>query len=472
METAAESAKAPPRTEWTTRLLNFLSSFKLAIWLFFLIAALSAVGTFIQQGKDPSEYIQEYGERTWWWIKTLRLDDMYHAWWFTSVLGLLAVNATTCLYRRFPPMWKSLREDKTGVSLTFVKSLKNARTIRLEEDPASAASQVKGLLTQGRYKVSEKNKEGESTFYARKGMAGRVAAHMGHISVMVVMFGTLLSSLFGFRDFGAMQVGETYFIPQGNFSVKVNKFWIDYHPNGMPKGYYSDLTILDHGQPALRKTIEVNEPLVYNRVWLYQASYGDAWDRIEKARILVRDKATGQAAGDLVVDWQSQAEDPKLGVRVAVTDYLADFGFDPERKVAFARSAETNNPAVRLRIAEKGNQIATPWIFYKFPGLIDLPKSKYQYELVGFVPHKYSGIQFARDPGTNVVYLGSILLVASLFTSTFVYHRRIWVKVTGAAGKSQVIMGGNAHKNPFAFEEELTALTEQIGRIGRSDQQP
>lgn len=464
METAAESVKTPNRSDWTTRLIHFFSSFQLAIWLFFIIAGLASIGTVIQQGRDASEYIQEYGERTWWWIKTFRLDDMYHAWWFTSVLGLLAVNATACLYRRFPPMWKSLREDKAGVSATFVRSLKNTRTVKLEEEPASAASRVKALLIKRRYAVSEKTAAQETTLYARKGMAGRVAAHMGHISVMVIMFGTLLSTMFGFRDFSPMQVGETYYIPRGNFSVKVNKFWIDYHPNGMPKGYYSALTVLDHGKPVLERTIEVNEPLVYNRVWLYQASYGDAWDRIDKARILIRNKTTGQVAGELIVNWNSQEEESKLGVKVSLTDYLSDFGFDPERKVAFPRSGETNNPAARVRITEKGRYIASPWIFYKFPGLIDLKNSNYQYEFVGFIPHKYTGIQIARDPGTNIVWLGSILLVGSLFASTFIYHRRIWVKVTGSGGKSQVILGGNAHKNPFAFEEELSGVVEDISR--------
>ena len=462
METAAESAAV--RTDWTTRLINLFSSFKLAIWLFLLIAGLSAIGTVLQQGRDPSEYVQEYGERAWWWIKTFHLDDMYHAWWFTSVLALLAVNATTCLYRRFPPMWKSLRDDKVGVSLTFVKSLTNARTVKLDEESASAASRVRSLLAERRYKISEKTTAQDTTLYARKGMAGRVAAHMGHISVMVIMFGTLLSTLFGFRDFGAMQVGETYFIPRGNFSIKVNKFWIDYHPNGMPKGYYSDLTVLDHGKPARNQVIAVNDPLVYNHIWLYQASYGDAWDRIDKARILIRNKTTGQAAGDLVVDWNSQAEDVKLGVKVSLTEYLSDFGFDPVKKEAYPKSGETNNPAVRLRILEHDRLVGSPWIFYKFPGLIDLKNSNYQYEFIGFVPHKYTGIQIARDPGTNIVWLGSILLVGSLFTSTFIYHRRIWVKVTGAGGKSQVILGGNAHKNPFAFEEELSGVVEGISR--------
>jgi cytochrome c biogenesis protein len=464
LDTAAESAKAPARIDWTTRLINLFSSFKLAIWLFFLIAGLSSIGTVIQQGRDPSEYIREYGERTWWWIKTFQLDDMYHAWWFTSVLALLAVNATTCLYRRFPPMWKSLREDKTGVSATFVKSLKNARVIRLEGDPSSAVSIVKAALSKYRYRVSERTTSQETTLYAHKGMAGRVAAHMGHISVMVVMFGALLSTMFGFRDFGAMQVGETYLIPQGNFSVTVNKFWIDYHPNGMPSGYYSDLTLTEKGRPSVRRTIEVNEPLVYNRIWLYQASYGDAWDRIEKARILIRDKVRGEVVGDLIVPWKSQAEDSKLGVKVTLTDYLSDFGFDSERREAFPRSGETNNPAVRLRVTENGRQVASPWIFYKFPGLINIEDSKYHYELIGFVPHKYTGLQITRDPGTNVVYFGSILLVGSLFTSTFVYHRRIWVKVAGGGGTTQVVFGGNAHKNQYAFEEELTAMADRISR--------
>ena len=35
----------------------------------------------------------------------------------------------------------------------------------------------------------------------------------------------------------------------------------------------------------------MNDPLVYKGIWFYQSSYGDSWDRVEKARVVVKDKA-------------------------------------------------------------------------------------------------------------------------------------------------------------------------------------
>ena len=36
----------------------------------------------------------------------------------------------------------------------------------------------------------------------------------------------------------------------------------------------------------------MNDPLQYKGIWFYQSSYGDSWDRIQVARLNIKDKET------------------------------------------------------------------------------------------------------------------------------------------------------------------------------------
>ena len=156
------------------------------------------------------------------------------------------------------------------------------------------------------YRLLAKNEGGEVTLYATKGVMGRVGAHMAHLSATVIVLGGLLGSYYGFQEFGVCLEGQTYHIPRGNFDLKVEKFWIDYHENGAVKSYNSTLTVLEGGESKMTKTITVNDPLVYKGIWFYQSSYGDAWDQIEVARINIKDKETEKVVKTIDLEWQKE----------------------------------------------------------------------------------------------------------------------------------------------------------------------
>ena len=71
----------------------------------------------------------------------------------------------------------------------------------------------------------------------------------------VIVLGGLLGSYYGFQEFGVCLEGQTYHIPRGNFDLKVDKFWIDYHENGAVKSYNSTLTVLESGETKITTTL-------------------------------------------------------------------------------------------------------------------------------------------------------------------------------------------------------------------------
>ena len=484
---AVPDAAAPPTAEgrssprsglgWEevqSELIEFFASIKLAMFLFIVLAITATIGTVIQQGERPEAYIKEYGEETYRWFLRLGFTDVYHTWWFSSLLGLLCINSLTCFYQRFPAVWRSTQQDKVNVSLPFIKGLKHTADIPLTGTKESIAEKLVQYLTAKGYRVLAKNEPHGATVYATKGIMGRVGAHMAHLSATVIVLGGLMGSYWGFQEFGVCLEGQTYHIPKGNFDLKVDKFWIDYHENGAVKSYNSTLTVLERGAPMKTKTITVNDPLVHNGIWFYQSSYGDAWDQIEVARINVKDKESDKVLGTVDLKWKKEATLENLGLKLIMTDFVGDFGFNASEKKVYSKSVEHSNPAVRLGITEvslNGKKAparpahmvqASPWIFYHYPDLFEIQGSKYRFELVGYQPKKFTGLQITKDPGVNVVWIGSTMIVVGITLSSFIYHRRLWAKLVPETDGVRLHIGGSTHKSELDFQKEFKRLTETL----------
>ena len=456
------------RFDWSElpgKVVNTLSSLKLAISLFIALAILSTIGTVIQQGETSDFYIREYGEPLFRWFQVFGFTDVYVQPWFRAVLGLLIVNSLTCFYKRFPGIWRSMRQSQIAVSPTFIARLKQHDEIPLPFENQPVAEQVVDILGKAGYRVSAVQADKGIAVFGTKGIIGRVGAHVAHVSAAVIVLGGLIGSVTGFRDFGIGLPGETYYIPQGDFSLKIEKFWMDYYDNGAIKSYNSTLTVIDDGQEQLTKTITVNDPLVYNDIWLYQSSYGDHWDKIDKARVLVTEKRSNNVVSDVMLDWGIPVEIPELGLGLSVTGFASDFSFDSETKQVSSKTSEHKNPAVQLTISEDGHRF-NPWFFVDFPGIIDIPDSQYAFEIAGYLPSKYTGLQMGHNPGITIVWTGCLMIVVGMALSSFIYHRRLWINIQPDGSQTILHIGGNTHKGQIDFTREFTTLLARIKRIG------
>ncbi|TLY14798.1 MAG: cytochrome c biogenesis protein ResB [Nitrospirae bacterium] len=344
---------ATPRTtpglgwnEVSAELGEFFASIKLAMFLFIMLAMTATIGTVIQQSDRPEVYIKEYGEEAYRWFLRLGFTDVYHTWWFTSLLALLCINSLTCFYKRFPAIWRSMQQDKVNVALPFIKGMKHQTEIALQGSKEAVAEGMVRMLAEKGYRVLAKNEPHEATLYATKGVMGRVGAHMAHLSATVIVLGGLIGSTWGFQEFGVCLEGQTYHIPKGKFDLKIDKFWIDYHDNGAVKSYNSTLTVIDQGAPVTTKTITVNDPLVYKGIWFYQSSYGDSWDQVEVARVNIKDKTTDKVVGTVDLEWKKEKSLDNLGLKLALTDFVADFSFNSIEKTVYSKSVEHTNPAL------------------------------------------------------------------------------------------------------------------------------
>ena len=76
----------------------------------------------------------------------------------------------------------------------------------------------------------------------------------------------------------------------------------------------------------------------------------------------------------------------------------------------------------------------------------------------------YTGLQLAKDPGMDVVWIGSAILVLGLCIMFYIAHRKVWIRIEDSDGVANIQITGLSNRNPIAFEQEFEELGLQIQR--------
>lgn len=446
---------------------KFFSSVKLTVFVLIIIASLSIIGTVIEQGKDLEFYYMEYGERWGGLIQTLELHKMYNSPWFTALLVTLVINIIACTFDRFPPKWRSVLKEKSSLDTSLIEKLSRNETISIASDVPTIKDKLERLFKKKKYniRVNDSSDSGLSV-YAWKGTMGRFGSDITHVSLLVILLGSIIGNIWGYRDFKQIILDSTVGVENRNFQVRLDKFWIDYYPSGEIRQYNSILTVMEDGKDVLSKQIWVNEPLFYKGVRFYQSSYGTAWNRIREAQIILRKIDDGKNISTVTTDWEELKNIPNTKYSVRPISYVADFAFDEKTKTIYSKSGEHDNPALKVEVYEGNAVIGRPWLFLNYPGVVPaLPGTDYELIFYDFRSIPYSGISITKDPGTNVVWLGTGIMGIGFFFAFFVYHKRLWVDVKNASESSTVKIGGLVNKNPLAFEKEFREIINSIKAI-------
>jgi len=432
-------------------LLPLLADLRLAIGLLLAIALFSIVGTVIEQGQSPSFYQANYPEDpalfgflTWKVLLTLGLDHVYRTWWFLALLILFGASLSACTFtRQFPALgaaqkWQYYDQPRQFQKLALSTELKSGS---LQFLPA--------LLEQRHYRIFCQ----ENQLYARKGLVGKIGPIVVHASMLLILLGAIWGATTGFMAQEMVPSGGTFKItniveagpwagPQlsQDWSVRVNRFWIDYTPEGAIDQFYSDLSVLDpQGKEINRQTIHVNQPLRHQGVTLYQADWAIATVRVRVNNSPILQLPMAQlntgGRGRLWGTWVPTKPDLSDGVSLIAKDLQGMLlVYDTSGKlVSTVRSGmATQVNGVNLAIAE----------------------------VVGS-----TGLQIKADPGIPITYTGFGLLMLGVIMS-YISHSQIWVLQQNDC----LYLGGRTNRAQVAFEREFMELLDQLE--ARQDQRP
>ncbi len=442
-------------------ILDFVCSLKLTMFLLMTLAVTSIIGTVIPQGPMSPEYLQTISQNKLQLYQALGFFDMYHSWWFILLLALLSVNLIACSMKRLPGIWRLISRPVLVMDDVLEKSLPSVVTIEARGAAGILKDRVAAVLTAEFAEPVITETDGAFHLFAQKTSWSRLAVYAVHLSVLVIFIGAIIGSLFGYKAFVNIPEGASSDKVMSRsdkeislgFAVRCEKFSVDYYPNGTPKEFKSILTVLENGQPVAgynRVPVIVNDPLTYKGITFYQSSYG----KLGEHEFIVCDP-DGSNPRPLKISSNGSAILPD-GSSMSLRETTPDIS---------RYQAGVSGPAAQVDVHLAAGGHKTLIVYADHPALnrLNLPYTGgklVQYR--GGEEFMYTGLQVAKDPGVWVVWAGCLLMVAGIYVSFFMSHRRIWVRVENGS----VTMGGNASRNQGGFQlfmdQLLTTLNKQV----------
>jgi cytochrome c biogenesis protein len=447
-----------PQRDFLKSLWDFFCSLKLTMFLLISLAIISIIGTIVPQGTIPEEYIAQTSPAKISLYKTLGFFDMYHSWWFILLLYLLTVNLVACSIKRLPHIWKIITEPVTVMSEGLEKSLTNVATITSSHQSGQLKEQLSSFLKREFAEPVVTEADGVWHLFAQKTPWCRLSVYVVHLSVIIIFIGSLIGSLFGYKGFVNILEGETVSkvmlrsekeLDLG-FSLRLEQFSVAKYATGAPKEFKSILTVLENGKPVpdyINARVIVNDPLTYKGITFYQSSYGNAGNYYFTVSDL-----DGKNPLSLTVAGQSSANLPD-GSSIHVTEATQDVS-------PFAKGL--SGPAVQVERHTRDGKAESFVVYANHPELNIQHAQQHgsgpvlQYK--GAEERMYTGLQVAKDPGVEVVWLGCLLMVVGIYIAFFLSHRRIWVRIQNGT----VTVGGNASKNQGGFQLAFEGLVDRL----------
>lgn len=451
--------KKPNETPGTlAQIIDFFASVKLALVILIVLAVTSVIGTVIPQGEPAMTYIRRYGQGLWKMIRFFQLQDMYHSWWFLWLLLLFSVNLIVCSIKRFSTTWKVISAPPRGVNERLFETLPFHKKIRFSADLPATRQQVQAALGNKFKNFREMPVSSGLALFAEKGRFTRLGVYLVHFSILIILAGGIVGSLWGFKGFMELREGETKdhllirdtgeMKPLG-FSVRCDRFSVSFYENGMPKEYRSDLTFTEKGREPQKASIRVNDPFTHQGITFYQSS----WDQSLAAATVTLVAAGKTHEVRLTGEQQPQA--------VPGTPYSLTL-------MRFANNLAEMGPALGLILSQGDKEVDHGWILINQPGWHGNRLGDYQITAKDLKTTLVTGMQVNRDPGIWFIWVGSILMLLGFLIAFYFSHQQVWVwlrEKTDGQGKIRVDadLGATAHKNRSGFIFRLERLVTKLG---------
>jgi cytochrome c biogenesis protein len=450
-------------TDWTAMVWDFLTSLKLVVLLLLILSALSIAGTIIQQNKPLQEYYKYYQPGTVALFNKLGLFDMYHSWWFVACLGLLAMSITACTMDRYRGIMAGMRKRNLILDEKLGKSLPNLTTIKYVLPLDTVEKKMLEMVGKGfsGKSVVTHAEDGGRHYFFEKGKYSRLAFFLTHLSILIIFFGALVGSFFGYKGYVNIFEGEmvSHFetragkIQNLNFQVKCNTFNAEFYPSGAPMDYRSDLSILQNGKEIIRKTIRVNDPLTFEGVTFYQSSYGGQPDQVT-IDIVNRD---GSLKGTVTAPSGQKVDIPGVAGKMAIADYQEHHHLP---------DGSEGGRAIGLNVYPAKGGPTGLWLLVDHPEYDKQRGGDYYLRVKDLKLKKHTGLQVNKDPGEILVWLGSVMLIAGIMIAFFMSHKKLWISLrTDRKGRSELTIGGSANKNRDAFARETEQMIQSLKEV-------
>ena len=416
------------------RFFRSLADLRFAIAILLIIASVSIIGTVIEQDQSIELYKLNYpltnkifGFLSWDIILKFGLDHVYKTWWFISCIFLFGISLLSCTILQQLPGLKISRRCQ------FFRTSKQFQRLKIfTQLQNSNFHQLVSKIKETKYSVFQQ----KNIIYAYKGLIGRLAPIVVHLSMILILVGTIVGAINGFKAQEIIPKTETFHIQNilskgqltsiPKVSTRVNDFWITYTKQTTINQFYSDISILNSkGTEIEHKTIFVNSPARYNGINYYQTDWNLIGLRLQDNNSEISQYPLlnlGNTQNKIWITWIPINNNLSQG-NIILIDNLQGYCSVYNEIGQFLGNFELNEEF------NENSQIA----------LIDILSS--------------TGLQIKTDPGIPLIYTGFFFLMISTLIS-YISYSQIWI----IKDRQKMYIGGNTTRATFDFEIEFFKL--------------
>ena len=459
------------------------------------------------------------------WLNRLQAFDVFSSFWFTAIYALLFVSLVGCLTPRMVEHARSLRATPVPAPRNLARLPKHAGA-RLEAGPEelnALANAITGRLRGWRTAIRHPDgaDAGIVEVSAEKGYLREFGNIVFHFSLLGLLVAVAVGKLFGYEGtviviadggpgfcsaspaaFDSFRAGNTV---DGTslhpICLRVNDFQAHYLPSGQATSYAADIDYQAGRDLSANNwrhyLLEVNHPLRVDgdRVYLqghgyaptFTVTFPDGQARTSTVQWRPDNPQTLLSSGVARIDppagsYPDPAERRKHEIAiqgllapteqldgtllssrfpalnapaVAIDIYRGDTGLDTGRP----QSLFTLDP----RLIEQGRLTKEKRVNLRAGQQVRLDKGPAAGTVVRFdgaVP--FVNLQVSHDPGQTWVLVFAVTMMAGLLVSLLVRRRRVWVRLTPAAGTVNVELGGLARTDNSGWGDEFERLTDRL----------
>lgn len=414
--------------------LKYLGNLTFSIVLLLIISLISLVGTIIEQDNNIEYYQEKYPLDTnnlfalnWEVIEQFKLNQIYNSWLFLGLLLIFSLSLIICTFSTQLPSLKNARQWKFKRNISINKQLYSQNYNLFK-----SFSTIGCYMNQSEYYIFYQ----KYYLYCYKGLQGKLAPIFVHLSILLLLSGSVTSLLTSFSIQEMVPAGEMFNMQNvinsgslssipNNISGRVNNFEIDYYSNRSIKQFYSFITLKDNThQNFKKKLISVNDPLYFKDLTIYQTDW-----QINGIRLEVNDKKSIQIPVKKL-DNNNQAY------------WFANLQYNKTNSYSFIISNIDGNIACYNREG-------------RFLHLLQVK----QRNTIDYVPIKITdiltstGLQIKQDSGVWIIYLSFLFLMLSILIS-YISYSQVWLTIDHSILK----ISGTTNRAEINFEEDMYKL--------------
>jgi cytochrome c biogenesis protein len=461
------------------RIIDFMSSVRVGVFLLCILVALSILGmVIIQQNVNGFEpYFASLTPAEKLVLGTLGLFDIYHSWYYNGLLLFLSLNIILASIDYFPAAWKYISSPKTEATKAWLGHQKQNAVLETKDE--NIVGKVQSVFKKYGFGVKVTEKDGRTHIFGERGRFNRLGAYFVHIALLLLFLGHFVALQTGFDADVEFAPGQstneiqqikinldkqeryTVQIPFKITCTDIQQTLID------PKGsidisntmdWRTQIKIDDPQYGTTVADVSLNRPVTYRGYRFFQASAITEG----KARTMTL-QLTPEKGGEPILVNLSRDGEASLpdGTKIKYINFWSDFvAGQPD-----SMSNEYQNPAVKFKIISPNGTSADAFAFGKeLPesAPIGKPVSGYKFRLTEFEKSPQAHILSIKyDPyeGHFIAwYIGGFGLMGALIFVFFIAHQRIWALIDGKS----VTLGGNTNRSELAFADKFNKIVEEL----------